>query len=38
MERAGAVVSSAEMAIYEVLGRSDGAAFKEMLPFLKSSS
>ena len=35
MERAGAVVSSAEMAIYEILGRSDGAAFKQMLPFLK---
>jgi nicotinamidase-related amidase len=35
MERAGAVVSSAEMAVYELLGKSDGAAFKEMLPFLK---
>lgn len=35
MERAGAVISSAEMAIYEILGRSDGAAFKRMLPFLK---
>jgi len=35
MEKAGAVISSAEMAIYELLGRSDGAAFKQMLPFLK---
>ena len=35
MERAGAVVSSAEMAVYELLGKSDGTAFKEMLPFLK---
>ena len=35
MERAGALISSAEMAIYELLGRSDGAAFKEMLPYLK---
>ena len=35
MERAGAVLSSAEMAIYELLGRSDGAAFKRMLPFIK---
>jgi nicotinamidase-related amidase len=36
MERAGAVVSSAEMAAYELLGRSDGAAFKAFLPHLKS--
>lgn len=35
MERAGAVVSSTEMAVYELLGRSDGAAFKQMLPYLK---
>jgi nicotinamidase-related amidase len=35
MERAGAVLSSAEMAVYELLGTSDGAAFKEMLPLLK---
>lgn len=35
MERAGALVSSTEMAVYELLGRSDAAAFKEMLPFLK---
>ena len=35
MERAGALVSSTEMAIYELLGRSDGDAFKRMLPLLK---
>ncbi|PYQ40090.1 MAG: hypothetical protein DMF77_19490 [Acidobacteria bacterium] len=35
MERAGALLSSTEMAIYELLGRSDAAAFKRMLPFLK---
>lgn len=36
MERAGALVSSAEMAIYELLGRSDGESFKKMLPHLKA--
>jgi nicotinamidase-related amidase len=35
MERAGALVSSAEMAIYELLGRSDADAFKKLLPHLK---
>lgn len=35
MQRAGALISSAEMAVYELLRRSDGAAFKEMLPYLK---
>jgi len=35
METAGAVVTSAEMAIYELLGRSDAAAFKAMLPHLR---
>jgi nicotinamidase-related amidase len=35
MERAGALLSSAEMALYELLGRSDGAAFKALLPHLK---
>jgi nicotinamidase-related amidase len=35
MERAGALLSSTEMAIYELLGRSDAAAFKELLPYLK---
>lgn len=35
METAGAVITSAEMAIYELLGRSDAAAFKSMLPHLR---
>ena len=35
MARAGAVISSTEMAIYELLRRSDGAAFKAILPLLK---
>jgi nicotinamidase-related amidase len=36
MEAAGAVVTTAEMAIYELLGRSDAAAFKAMLPHLRA--
>jgi nicotinamidase-related amidase len=35
MARAGAVLSSTEMAIYELLRRSDGADFKAVLPLLK---
>jgi len=35
MERAGALISSAEMCVYELLGRSDSPAFKKMLPYLK---
>lgn len=35
MERAGALVSSAEMCVYELLGRSDTDAFKKMLPHIK---
>jgi Isochorismatase family len=35
MQKAGALLSSTEMAIYELLGRSDGSAFKKMLPLLK---
>jgi nicotinamidase-related amidase len=38
MEAAGAVVSSTEMAIYELLGRSDSDAFKKMLPYLKGDA
>ena len=36
MERAGALISSAEMAVYELLARSDGDVFKKMLPYLKA--
>jgi nicotinamidase-related amidase len=35
MKSAGALLSSAEMALYELLARSDGAAFKALLPHLK---
>jgi nicotinamidase-related amidase len=35
MERAGAVISSTEMAVYELLGRSGTPEFKEILPLLK---
>jgi nicotinamidase-related amidase len=35
MERSGAVISSTEMAIYELLARSDGEAFKKLLPHLR---
>lgn len=35
MREAGAVISSTEMAIYELLGRSDRDEFKQMLPYLK---
>ena len=35
MAAAGAVVSSTEMMIYELLGGSGTAAFRQMLPFLK---
>ena len=38
MEKAGALISSTEMVIYELLGRSDSAQFKQMLPFLKDQS
>ncbi|HLH06042.1 MAG TPA: hydrolase [Terriglobales bacterium] len=36
MEQAGAVISSTEMMIYELLQASGTAAFKQMLPYLKS--
>ncbi len=35
MRSAGAVISSTEMAIYELLGRSDREEFRQMLPLLK---
>jgi len=35
MRGAGAVISSTEMAIYELLGSSRRAEFKQMLPYLK---
>jgi nicotinamidase-related amidase len=35
MERAGAVISSTEMAIYELLGASGTQAFKSLLPYFK---
>ena len=35
MREAGAVISSTEMAIYELLRRSDRDEFKQMLPYLK---
>jgi len=35
MEHAGAVISSAEMAIYELLGRAGTPEFKRMLPHLR---
>jgi nicotinamidase-related amidase len=35
MREAGAVISSTEMMIYEVLGKSGSPAFKEMLQYLK---
>lgn len=35
MQRAGAVMSSTEMVVYELLGRSGTKEFKEILPLLK---
>lgn len=35
MERSGAVLSSTEMMVYELLGRSGTKEFKEILPMLK---
>ena len=35
MRSAGAVMSTTEMAIYELLGNSSRAEFKQMLPYLK---
>jgi nicotinamidase-related amidase len=36
MRAAGAVISSTETILYELLRGSGGAAFKELLPYLKS--
>lgn len=36
MEHAGALLSSTEMAAYELLERSDNEAFKKMLPYFKA--
>lgn len=38
MRDAGAVISSSEMIAYELLSRSDSAAFKTLLPLLKQSA
>ncbi len=38
MERAGAVMSSTEMMLYELLGRSGTPEFRAILPYLKKSS
>lgn len=35
MRAAGAIISSTEMMIYELLRKSGGAVFKELLPYLK---
>ena len=35
MKEAGVVISSTEMMIYEVVGRSGSPAFKEILQYLK---
>src|SRR6202041_447346 len=37
MRSAGAVISSTEMMIYELMRSSSSAAFKELLPYLKGS-
>jgi nicotinamidase-related amidase len=38
MRRAGAVISSTEMVLYEILKRSDSAEFKAILPYLRNPS
>jgi nicotinamidase-related amidase len=38
MGKAGAVISSTEMILYEILKRSDSAAFKAILPYLRNPS
>ena len=36
MEQSGALLVTAEMLLYELLGRSDGEAFKKLLPLIKN--
>jgi nicotinamidase-related amidase len=36
MERLGVTITSAEMAIYELLERAEGEAFRKLLPLLKT--
>jgi nicotinamidase-related amidase len=36
MRAAGAIISSTEMMMYELLRRSGSAGFKELLPYLKT--
>jgi nicotinamidase-related amidase len=38
MSQAGAVISSTEMILYEILRRSDSAEFKAILPYLRNPS
>lgn len=38
MRQAGAVISSTEMILYEILKRSDSAEFKAILPYLRNPS
>ncbi|MBW1742885.1 MAG: hydrolase [Deltaproteobacteria bacterium] len=38
MRQAGAVISSTEMILYEILRRSDSTEFKAILPYLRNSS
>jgi nicotinamidase-related amidase len=37
MQRAGAILSSVEMAIYELLERAEGEAFRKILPLVKNA-
>lgn len=37
MERAGALIVTSEMLIYELLGRSDSEIFKKLLPLIKGN-
>ncbi len=38
MANSGAMIVTTEMLIYELLGRSDTPAFKQILPLIKSSA